>query len=159
MRKRYWALILISLAIIISLFFMIKLTNRNKKLGYISDDARQVSLLKDIYTEIFNETLTQNDGIKPDNTVHVNFVTYNHYVISQENALNEFLDNYAIEKPAKLYTINNHFYLKDQKLGIEVSYQNEDGTKHITERIYKLKVNKKEQKINYKLIDTNEKDI
>ncbi len=158
MRKRYWALILISLAIIISLFFMIKLTNRNKKLGYISDDARQVSLLKDIYTEIFNETLTQNDGIKPDNTVHVNFVTYNHYVISQENALNEFLDNYAIEKPAKLYTINNHFYLKDQKLGIEVSYQNEDGTKHITERIYKLKVNKKEQKINYKLIDTNEKD-
>ncbi len=159
MRKRYWALILISLAIIISLFFMIKLTNRNKKLGYISDDARQVSLLKDIYTEIFNETLTQNDGIKPDNTVHVNFVTYNHYVISQENTLNEFLDNYAIEKPAKLYTINNHFYLKDQKLGIEVSYQNEDGTKHITERIYKLKVNKKEQKINYKLIDTNEKDI
>ena len=158
MSKRYCALILISLAIIISLFFMIKLTNRNKKLGYISDDARQVSLLKDIYTEIFNETLTQNDGIKPDNTVHVNFVTYNHYVISQENALNEFLDNYAIEKPAKLYTINNHFYLKDQKLGIEVSYQNEDGTKHITERIYKLKVNKKEQKINYKLIDTNEKD-
>lgn len=159
MRKRYWALILISLAIIISLFFMIKLTNRNKKLGYISDDARQVSLLKDIYTEIFNETLTQNDGIKPDNTVHVNFVTYNHYVISQENALNEFLDNYAIEKPTKLYTINNHFYLKYQKLGIEVSYQNEDGTKHITERIYKLKVNKKEQKINYKLIDTNEKDV
>ena len=158
MRKRYWALILITFAIIISLFFMIKLTNRNKKLGYISDDARQVSLLKDIYTEIFNETLTQNDGIKPDNTVQVNFVTYNHYVISQENALNEFLDNYAIEKPAKLYTINNHFYLKDQKLGIEVWYQNEDGTKHITERIYKLKVNKKEQKINYKLIDTNEKD-
>ena len=110
MRKRYWALILITFAIIISLFFMIKLTNRNKKLGYISDDARQVSLLKDIYTEIFNETLTKNDGIKPDNTVYVNFVTYNHYVISQENALNEFLDNYAIEKPTKVYTINNHFY-------------------------------------------------
>ena len=126
MRKRYWALILITFAIIISLFFMIKLTNRNKKLGYISDDARQVSLLKDIY---------------------------------KENALNEFLDNYAIEKPAKLYTINNHFYLKDQKLGIEVSYLNDDGTTHITERIYKLKINKKEQKINYKLIDTNEKDV
>ena len=159
MRKRYWALILITFAIIISLFFMIKLTNRNKKLGYISDDARQVSLLKDIYTEIFNETLTKNDGIKPDNTVYVNFVTYNHYVISQENALNEFLDNYAIEKPTKVYTINNHFYLKDQKLGIEVSYLNDDGTTHITERIYKLKINKKEQKINYKLIDTKKKDV
>lgn len=159
MRKRYWALILISLAIIISLFFMIKLTNRNKKLGYISDDARQVSLLKDIYTEIFNETLTQNVGIKPDNTVHVNFVTYNHYVISQENALNEFLDSYAVAEPAMVYTINNHFYLKDQKLGVELSYQNEDGTKHITERIYKLKMNKKEQKINYKLVETNEKDV
>lgn len=159
MRKRYWALILISLVIIISITFMITLTNRNKKIGYISDDARQVSLLKDIYTEILSQTLGENDGINPDNTVHINFVTYNHYVISQENALNEFLDTYAKVNPTKVYTITNDFYLRKQKLGITISSDNEDGTKHLTERLYKLKVNKKEHKIDYKLISQKDVDI
>ena len=149
MKKRYWALIIISLIFIVSFFFVINLTNRNKNIGYISDDSRQVALLKDIYKEIFSETLIDRATFSTDTSVHVNFVTFNHYVISQENILNDFLDFYALSNPNLTYEISNEFSLKDQKLTINLESQ--EPYKKIT-YTYKLTPHKKDNTIKHKLI-------
>lgn len=154
MKKRYLALIIIPLIFIVSFFFVINLTNRNKNIGYISDDSRQVALLKDIYNDIFSEVLINKSTFSTDPSVHINFVTYNHYVISQENILNDFLDFYALEKPELVYKISNNFSLKDLKLTITLVSQEE--TPRTITYIYKLKPHKKDNTIKYKLIKKTE---
>jgi hypothetical protein len=130
---------------------VIGLSNKNKTLGFISDDSRQVSVLKEIYEEILNESVTEDDCIIKDSSLNINFITYNHYVISQENIINSIFENYTIDNNKNNYTLSNSFNLK--KLTLTVKLEKDDN---VTARLYtyKLSMNKKENKINYKLIKT-----
>lgn len=154
MRRRNLVLIIISLVIIIALIFVIILSNKNRKLGFISDDSRQITLVKEIYSNILNEKFKDdyNVVLNKDTSIYINFITYNHYVISQENSINEVLLNYVSEDSENSYTLSNSFDLK--KLTLTVKLEKENGVDDAI-YTYKLSTNKKENKIEYKLIKTD----
>ena len=151
MRKRNWVLLIVILVIIVAFIFVIVLSNKNNNLGFISDDSRQVALVQEIYKSILDENLENKINLTKDNSIYINFITYNHYVLSHESAINTLLETYTTDKDAEEYTISNEFNLK--KLTLKVTLKRNDilDEKNYT---YKLKINKKENKIDYKLIDT-----
>ena len=137
--------------IIIAFVFVILLSNKNKKLGFISDEYRQITLVTNIYKEILDERLNEKILLNKDTSVYINFITYTHYVISQENIINELLSNYTSEDAKTTYTLSNSFDLK--KLTLTVTLKKDDSS-DCSIYTYKLKMNKKENKIDYKLINT-----
>lgn len=151
MRKRNLILIIVSLIIIIAFVFVILLSNKNKKLGFISDEYRQITLVTNIYKEILDERLNEKILLNKDTSIYINFITYTHYVISQENIINELLSNYTSEDAKTAYTLSNSFDLK--KLTLTVTLKKDDSA-DCSIYTYKLKMNKKENKIDYKLINT-----
>ena len=66
MRKRNLILIIVSLIIIIAFVFVILLSNKNKKLGFISDEYRQITLVTNIYKEILDERLNEKILLNKD---------------------------------------------------------------------------------------------
>lgn len=151
MRKRNWILIIVSLIIVIAIIFVIILTNKNKRLKFMSDDSRQVELVKNIYTEILDEKATEKIVLNKDTSIFINFITYNHYVISQQNILDELFETYISDEAKATYTLSNSFNLS--KLTLTVTLKRDDTT-DTSIYTYKLIKNKKENKIDYKLIDT-----
>ncbi len=155
MKKGSLTLITLSIIlVIIILFLVINLTSKNNILKFISDDSRQITLVQDIYKEILEENTQniENMKINTDTSVYINFITYNHYVISHENAINDFLKNYSFDNSQNSYTLSNNFDLK--KLTFTITLQN-DNSLDIKTYTYKLKPNKKDNKIKYKLRKTN----
>ena len=152
MRKRNWILLIISLIIIAAFIFVIILSNKNNKLKYFSDDLRQVTLVKEIYQQILDEKLNEKVILKEDTSIYINFITFNHYVISQENSINALLDSYISNDAKSTYTLDNKFDLKELKLTVTLKKEESLDTSIYT---YKLSINKKENKINYKLLKTD----
>lgn len=155
MKKGSLTLITLSIIIlIIILFLVINLTNKNNILKFISDDSRQIALVQEIYKEILDENTQNTKDIKinTDTSIYINFITYNHYVISHENAINNFLESYSLDNSQNSYTLSNDFDLK--KLSLTVTLQN-DNALDIKKYTYKLKPYKKENKIKYKLVKTD----
>lgn len=151
MRKRNWILLIVSLVIIVAFIFVIILSNKNKNLGFISDDSRQIALVQEIYKLILDENLENKINLTKDTSLYINFITYNHYVLSHESAINTLLESYTTDKDADKYTLSNEFNLKKQTL--KVTLQRDDMLDE-KNYMFKLKINKKENKIDYKLIDT-----
>lgn len=155
MKKGSLTLITISIVIVIMiLFLVINLTHKNNILKFISDDSRQITLVQDIYKEILDENSTniENMNVNTDKSIFINFITYNHYVISHENIINETLENYIFENSKNNYTLSNNFDLN--KLTLTVSLKKDDSL-DIRDYTYKLKLDKKNNKIKYKLIKTD----
>jgi len=114
MKKGSLTLITISVIIvIIILFLVINLTHKNNILKFISDDSRQITLAQNIYKEILDENSNniENINIDVDKSVFINFITYNHYVISHENIINDILENYMFENSTNNYTLSNSTHL------------------------------------------------
>lgn len=151
MRKRNWILLIVSLVIIIAFIFVIILSNKNKNLGFISDDSRQIALVQEIYKLILDENLKNKINLTKDTSLYINFITYNHYVLSHESAINTLLESYTTDKDADKYTLSNEFNLKKQTLKVTLKRDDMLDEKNY---MFKLKINKKENKIDYKLIDT-----
>lgn len=151
MRKRYWGIIIAALLIIfILLFLVINLSNKNHQLGFISDEYRQTEVLQKIYTQMLDQELKEGKVIlEKDPSVYINFITYNHYVISQENLLNDFFSKYTQENAKQTYTLSNAYDLKNSTLNITLS-SNDNANKVIY--TYKLDINKKDSKIKYNLV-------
>ena len=151
MRKRNWILLIVSLVIIVAFIFVIILSNKNKNLGFISDDPRQIALVQEIYKLILDENLENKINLTKDTSLYINFITYNHYVLSHESAINTLLESYTTDKDADKYTLSNEFNLKKQTLKVTLKRDDMLDEKNY---MFKLKINKKENKIDYKLIDT-----
>ncbi len=155
MKKGSLTLITISVIIvIIILFLVINLTHKNNILKFISDDSRQITLAQNIYKEILDENSNniENINIDVDKSVFINFITYNHYVISHENIINDILENYMFENSTNNYTLSNEFDL--DKLKLTVSLKKNDSL-DIRNYTYKLKIDKKNNTIKYKLVKTD----
>ena len=155
MKKGSLTLITISVIIvIIILFLVINLTHKNNILKFISDDSRQITLAQNIYKEILDENSNniENINIDVDKSVFINFITYNHYVISHENIINDILENYMFENSTNNYTLSNEFDL--DKLKLTVSLKKYDSL-DIRNYTYKLKIDKKNNTIKYKLVKTD----
>ncbi len=155
MKKGSLTLITISVIIvIIILFLVINLTHKNNILKFISDDSRQITLAQNIYKEILDENSNniENINIDVDKSVFINFITYNHYVISHENIINDILENYTFENSTNNYTLSNEFDL--DKLKLTVSLKKNDSL-DIRNYTYKLKIDKKNNTIKYKLVKTD----
>ena len=128
MRKRNWILVIVTIVIIVALIFVITLSNKNKNLGFFSDDSRQVILVKELYENILNENLDTTSLLSKDTSLYINSITYKHYVIS-----NEFnLDN----------------------LTLSITLKKNDNSEKSTYK-YKLKKDKKQNKISYKLLNVD----
>ena len=78
MRKRNWILVIVTIVIIVALIFVITLSNKNKNLGFFSDDSRQVILVKELYENILNENLDTTSLLSKDTSLYINFITYKH---------------------------------------------------------------------------------
>ena len=63
MRKRWLFLITLSLFFFISMILVVRLTYKNSTLKYLSDDSRQVELLKELSTSIIQNTI-EDENIK-----------------------------------------------------------------------------------------------
>ena len=145
MRKRNWVLVIVTIVIIVALIFVITLSNKNKNLGFFSDDSRQVILVKELYENILNENLDTTSLLSKDTSLYINFITYKHYVISNENSINEVLSKYVSDNKTEGYTLSNEFNLDN--LTLSVTLKKNDNSEKSTYK-YKLKKDKK-QAINY----------
>lgn len=150
MRKRNWGLIIATLIlIIIILFLVVNLSNKNKKLGFISDDSRQIEFVQQAYRQVLDESLHEKIILDKDKSLYINFITYNHYLLSQENTLNSLFAEYSTEEAKEHYTLSNEFDLNKLTFTITLK-KNDDIDAYIY--TYKLDVDKKENKIKYKLL-------
>lgn len=152
MRKRNWVLVIVTIVIIVALIFVITLSNKNKNLGFFSDDSRQVSLVKELYENILNENLDTTSLLNKDTSLYINFITYKHYVISNENSINEVLSKYVSDNKTEGYTLSNAFDL--DTLTLSVTLKKNDNSEKSTYK-YKLKKDKKQNKISYKLLNVD----
>ena len=162
MRKRNLILIIVSLIIIIAFDFVILLSNKNKKLGFISDEYRQITLVTNIYKEILDERLNEKILLNKDTSVYINFITYTHYVISQENIINELLSNYTSEDAKTTYTLSNSFDLKKLTLTVNGIYDKVYYMVHLNEgETIKSVEGAQYKKINdtYYLLEITQKDV
>jgi len=91
MRKRNLVIIALSIVILTIFIFVINLSNKNNTLGFISDDSRQIALVCDLYSQILNEEVNAPTNLTKDTSIYINFITYGHYVISNETKINESL--------------------------------------------------------------------
>ena len=151
MRKRNWILLIVSLVIILAFIFVLILSNKNKKLGFISDDSRQIALVQEIYKNLLDENIQEKINLTEDTSIYINFITYNHYVLSHESAIKDLLEDYITTEDSTKYTLSNEFNLKNLTLKVTLKRDDILDEKNYT---YKLSTNKKENKIDYKLIDT-----
>ncbi len=152
MNKRGLFLIILTLIVLLILFLIIRLTYKNSTLKYLSDDARQIELLKTLSTSIVKEKFENKDIILSCNSeFYLNFVNNTAYVTSQREEINNLIISLSSSKPdATEYTLFSSFDLKTLSLTLKLEEQSENDSKKSYEIIYKLKKNKKDNTINFK---------
>lgn len=154
MRKRNLFIIALSIIILVIFVSVINLSNKNNALGFISDDSRQIALVCDLYTQIINEEISAPTNLTKDTSIYINFITYGHYVISNETKINEIFKNKLLTEnnpESRNFTLKNEFDVKTLTLKIYVKDEDNSSCKIYS---YKLGKDKKNNSISYKLIDT-----
>lgn len=152
MRKRNLVIIALSIVVLTVLIFVINLSNKNNTLGFISDDSRQIALVCDLYSQILNEEINAPTNLTKDTSIYINFITYGHYVISNETKINESLKNKFLTEndlEADNLILSNEFDLKSLTLNITLKNKDDSSEKTYS---YELKKDKKNNSISYKLI-------
>lgn len=158
MRKRNLVIIALSIVILTIFIFVINLSNKNNTLGFISDDSRQIALVCDLYSQILNEEVNAPTNLTKDTSIYINFITYGHYVISNETKINESLKNKFITEnnsESLNFILSNEFDLKT--LTLNISLKNKENS---SEKIYSYKLgkDKKNNSISYKLVTNTIKE-
>lgn len=152
MRKRNLVIIALSIVVLAIFIFVINLSNKNNTLGFISDDSRQIALVCDLYSQILSEEINAPTNLTKDTSVYINFITYGHYVISNETKINESLKNKFLTEnnlEASNLILSNEFDLKSLTLNITLRNKDDSSEKLYS---YKLDKDKKNNAISYKLI-------
>ncbi len=151
MRKRYLVLIAVSLVLLTVIILVTNLSVKNNTLGFISDDTRQVALVTQLYSEILNKELKMPTSLNKDTSIYINFITYGHYVISNEAIIdNSFANELLSDKENAIkMTLSNEFDVKD--LTLKVHLKEDDNINEII-YTYKLGKDKKNGKISYELL-------
>lgn len=152
MRKRNLVIIALSIVVLAIFIFVINLSNKNNTLGFISDDSRQIALVCDLYSQILSEEINAPTNLTKDTSVYINFITYGHYVISNETKINESLKNKFLTEnnlEASNLILSNEFDLKSLTLNITLRNKDDSSEKLYS---YKLGKDKKNNAISYKLI-------
>lgn len=158
MRKRNLVIIALSIVILTIFIFVINLSNKNNTLGFISDDSRQIALVCDLYSQILNEEVNAPTNLTKDTPIYINFITYGHYVISNETKINESLKGKFITEnnsESLNFILSNEFDLKT--LTLNISLKNKEN---LSEKIYSYKLgkDKKNNSISYKLVTNTIKE-
>ncbi len=140
--------------IIVAFILVTNLSVKNNTLGFISDDSRQITLVCDLYSQILNTELNSKTNLSKDTSIYINFITYGHYVISNETKINESFKNDFLTDDTincKKMLLSNSFDVKN--LTLKISLKDTETTE---EKIYtyKLGKDKKNNMIKYKLINT-----
>ena len=156
MKKRWLFLIIIGLILISFNIFVVRLTNKNSTLGYLSDDSRQIELLKKLSSDILQSKVEdKNIKIDFDSDFFLNFVNNTVYVTSQKEALsNKILEYSSSNDDASLYTISSSFNPKKLLLTLKFSEPEEKDPNVSYEVTYSLSKGKnntikfKEKKFN-----------
>lgn len=156
MKKRWLFLIIIGLILISFNIFVVRLTNKNSTLGYLSDDSRQIELLKKLSSDILQSKVEdKNIKIDFDSDFFLNFVNNTVYVTSQKEALsNKILEYSSTNDDASLYTISSSFNPKKLLLTLKLSEPEEKDPNVTYEVTYSLSKGKdntikfKEKKFN-----------
>lgn len=156
MKKRWLFLIIIGLTLIAFNIFVVRLTNKNSTLGYLSDDSRQIELLKSLSSDILQSKIEdKNIKIEFDSDFFLNFVNNTVYVTSQKEALsNKILEYSSSNDDASLYTISSSFNPKKLLLTLKFSEPEEKDPNVSYEVTYSLSKGKnntikfKEKKFN-----------
>ena len=156
MKKRWLFLIIIGLTLIAFNIFVVRLTNKNSTLGYLSDDSRQIELLKKLSSDILQSKVEdKNIKIDFDSDFFLNFVNNTVYVTSQKEALsNKILEYSSTNDDASLYTISSSFNPKKLLLTLKLSEPEEKDPNVTYEVTYSLSKGKdntikfKEKKFN-----------
>lgn len=152
MRKRNLVIIALSIVVLAIFVFVINLSNKNSTLGFISDDSRQIALVCNLYSQILSEEINTPTNLTKDTSVYINFITYGHYVISNEAKINESLKNKFLTEndiESNNLILSNDFNLKELTLNITLKNRDDSSEKVYS---YKLGKDKKNNSISYKLM-------
>ncbi len=152
MRKRNLVIIALSIVVLAIFVFVINLSNKNSTLGFISDDSRQIALVCNLYSQILSEEINAPTNLTKDTSVYINFITYGHYVISNEAKINESLKNKFLTEndiESNNLILSNDFNLKELTLNITLKNRDDSSEKVYS---YKLGKDKKNNSISYKLM-------
>lgn len=137
MKKRWLFLIIFGLSILFFLIFVFRLTYKNSTLRYLSDDTRQVELLKELSTSIIQNTI-QDENIKLDfdSEFFLNFVNNTAFVTSQkEDLYNEIMQYSNNSKATTIYTISSNFNPK--KLMLTIKFASVDANYEFNYKLHK----------------------
>lgn len=133
-------MIIISLIFITSIYLVIRLTYKNSTLKYLSDDSRQIELLKELSTSIIQDKIEdENIKVEFDSGFFLNFVNNTAFVTSQKETLySSILEHSKENKEANVYTISSSFNIKKLLLTIVVSGPKEKEQHTNYETTFKL---------------------
>ena len=157
MRKRNILLLFLGIVLItIMITVLIVLSSKNSKLDYMSDDNRQLELVKELYTNIVPTINSGNINIVADVSTYRNFITCENYDNTIIKEIETLINSYSTEEEKYNYTIKFSFNIKELQLIVLVeNTERLDTTKYI----YNLSIDKKNNKISYELVEPIEHAI
>ena len=157
MRKRNILLLFLGIVLItIMITVLIVLSSKNSKLDYMSDDNRQLELVKELYTNIVPTINSGNINIVADVSTYRNFITCENYDNTIIKEIETLINSYSTEEEKYNYTIKFSFNIKELQLIVLVeNTERLDTTKYT----YNLSIDKKNNKISYELVEPIEHAI
>lgn len=154
MRKRNILLIILAIVILLIVISVINLSIKNGKLRFMSDDAKQIALTKEIYADfIYKNSNEGNANITGDISVYRNFINYTFYTASDKAQIDEVLTSFASTEEQRNYTISTSFDI--DKMILTVTLSNNDIIDYNAYN-YKLDIDKKNNVITYEKLDAEE---
>ncbi len=153
MKKRYLLLVLIVLILVGIMIFVTRLTIKNNRLNFISDDTRQVKLLNELYNSIIASKHEGKINVSEDITSTQNFINHTPFVISQKELIDETFSSYSTEEKNRNYIIKTSYDLDHDILTISLENKEFFETRTIK---YKLDADRKNNVITYKVLSDEE---
>ena len=99
MRKRNILLLFLGIVLItIMITVLIVLSSKNSKLDYMSDDNRQLELVKELYTNIVPTINSGNINIVADVSTYRNFITCENYDNTIIKEIETLINSYSTEE-------------------------------------------------------------
>lgn len=154
MRKRNMLLIIFTLITLLIVISVINLSIKNGKLRFMSDDSRQIELAKELYPDFITKNSNEgNANITGDISVYRNFINYTIFTASDKARVDEIFTTFSSSEEGRNYTISSKFDI--EKMILTLTLSNNDTIDYNTYS-YKLGIDKKNNKITYKKLDTEE---
>lgn len=153
MKKRYLFLALIFIILVGIIILVTKLTIKNNRLNFLSDDTRQVNLLNELYNSIISSKHDGKINVSEDITTTQNFINHTPFVISQKEKIDTTFSSYSTEEENRNYIIKTNYDIDHNILTISLENKEFFETKTVK---YKLGADRKNNIITYKVISDEE---